>query len=296
MTKSLWEFRGLLLLLRDCGFGSISRQGALEIGAFAITWIRNGGCALIEQESERSVYGIPTTEYEENAFGLWLSISRKALTLSDRALLFAVLKDFFEAGYSIELPKLKQELKPLEYGEEHLLLLWKVYKNAVGARTAVDHNKVLRIGSDSAAHTKVHSNKVFIVHGHDKASRLELEQLLRDELDLDPIVLQDSPNDALETILSKVERLAGDCHAAIVLMTPDDVVGTNKRPRQNVVLELGYFIGRWKPKERRIIVVRSGDLEAPSDMGGILYLDFKSSPKELYLPLRNQFRHWGFSV
>ena len=115
--------------------------------------------------------------------------------------------------------------------------------------------------------------KVFVVHGHDDKARLELVHLLKDELGLQPIVVRDQPNQSLESILGKIERLADECHAAVVLMTPDDSASNGMRARQNVVLELGYFLGLWrKPTERRIILIRNGAVEIPSDIAGVIYM------------------------
>jgi predicted nucleotide-binding protein len=58
-------------------------------------------------------------------------------------------------------------------------------------------------------------------------------------------------------------------------MTPDDVGGTRggrslPRARQNVVLELGFFIGLLKRKN--VLALVAGDLETPSDINGVLYV------------------------
>jgi len=67
---------------------------------------------------------------------------------------------------------------------------------------------------------------------------------------------------------------------AIVLLTPDDEgfkKGETPKPRarQNVVLELGYFIGRLG-RERVCALIR-GNVEIPSDFGGVVYEQFDES-------------------
>jgi len=139
------------------------------------------------------------------------------------------------------------------------------------------------------------SNKIFIVHGWDDKSRLELCNILKDDLKLEPIVLQENPNNTVETIISKFERLANECSAAIVMFTPDDEAGTNKRARQNVILELGYFLGKFQSSnERKIIILKKGDIEIPSDISGVLYLEYNKHIKEIYYDLKKQFEHWGY--
>lgn len=145
--------------------------------------------------------------------------------------------------------------------------------------------------------TVAQSNKVFIVHGHDDKSRLELCNLLKDDLKLDPIVLQDQANNSIETIIGKFERLASDCSAAIVLFTPDDNAGDNKRARQNVIFELGYFLGKFhEEKDRKIIILKKGNIEIPSDINGVLYFEYSKAVKEIFYDLRKQLEHWGYNV
>jgi predicted nucleotide-binding protein len=47
--------------------------------------------------------------------------------------------------------------------------------------------------------------------------------------------------------------------------------GRQKRARQNVVLELGYFIG--KLKRSRVCALYKSGVEIPSDYQGVLYID-----------------------
>jgi predicted nucleotide-binding protein len=59
-------------------------------------------------------------------------------------------------------------------------------------------------------------------------------------------------------------------------MTPDDEGGPiasaerSARARQNVVFELGFFIGRLGPE--RVAAILKGDVERPSDFNGIAYI------------------------
>lgn len=120
--------------------------------------------------------------------------------------------------------------------------------------------------------------KVFIVHGHDGELKQSAARLLQ-LLDLEPIILAEQP-DGGKTIIEKFEAHS-DVWFAVVLLTPDDV-GASKldfqnddkdklhgRARQNVILELGYFIG--KLGRANVCVLHKGDIELPSDVLGILY-------------------------
>jgi predicted nucleotide-binding protein len=119
------------------------------------------------------------------------------------------------------------------------------------------------------------STKVFIVHGHDRAVK---ESTIRfvEKLGLTPVVLDESPNKG-RTIIEKFEDLAADVVFAIVLFTPDDVGGKaargtklQRRARQNVVFELGFFVGRLG--RDRVCLLHKADAEIPSDLHGVLYV------------------------
>jgi len=90
-------------------------------------------------------------------------------------------------------------------------------------------------------------NKVFIAHGHDEVAKQIVARFVS-QLDLEPIILHEQPNCG-RTIIEKLEA-----HTlvdfAVVLLTPDDVgypaddaTKQSKRARQNVILELGLFLG-----------------------------------------------------
>lgn len=81
-------------------------------------------------------------------------------------------------------------------------------------------------------------------------------------------------------------------------MTPDDVGGNNKdnlspRARQNVVAELGYFLG--KLGRNRVAALVKGEVEIPSDFNGVVYtpLDDHGAWK---MKLANELAHAGLSV
>ena len=91
-----------------------------------------------------------------------------------------------------------------------------------------------------------YARKVFIVHGHDNEPKLEMARLL-EKLDFEAIILHEQINKN-RTIIEKIEANS-DVGFAVVLLTPDDHGGmsgkdSSPRARQNVILELGYFIGR----------------------------------------------------
>lgn len=120
-------------------------------------------------------------------------------------------------------------------------------------------------------------NTVFIVHGRDDAARQATERFLLDVTGVRPVVLRDQPNSG-RTIIEKFEDETEAIGFAVVLLTGDDEGGVRgesarqRRARQNVVLELGFFLGALT--RRRVAVLYEPGVELPSDMSGILYTEF----------------------
>lgn len=118
-----------------------------------------------------------------------------------------------------------------------------------------------------------YSRKVFVVHGHDVGARETVARFLS-RLEFEPIILHEQANQG-RTIIEKFTA-HGDVGFAVVLLTPDDEgceAGGKPRPRarQNVILELGYFVGLLG--RERVLALRRGDVEIPSDFTGVLYED-----------------------
>jgi predicted nucleotide-binding protein len=118
------------------------------------------------------------------------------------------------------------------------------------------------------------SNRVFVVHGHDVAAK-ECVARFVDKLSLTSVILHEQPNLG-QTLIEKFEAFS-DVGFAVVLLTPDDIahaVGApkvkRKRARQNVVLELGYFLGRLG--RNRVCALYVDDVEVPSDYQGVAYI------------------------
>ncbi len=113
---------------------------------------------------------------------------------------------------------------------------------------------------------------IFIVHGHNEEIKITIARVI-EKLGLTPIILHEKPNEG-KTIIEKFESHS-KVGFAIVLLTDDDEgkskneIDLKKRARQNVVLELGYFIG--KLNRSRVLPLYTEDVELPSDMQGVLY-------------------------
>ena len=141
------------------------------------------------------------------------------------------------------------------------------------------------------------SKNVFIVHGRDTGPAYELANILRD-FNLNPIILSEQASGSL-TIIEKLEKYSNVGYA-FVIMTPDDMGGLTteqqfkSRARQNVILEFGYFTGLLG--RDRITCLYTGDIELPSDMHGVVYVQFHKTVKEIYWYLVKALRAVGYTI
>lgn len=155
-------------------------------------------------------------------------------------------------------------------------------------------------GKKSKSDNKIHNKNIFIVHGHKDEMKLAVSNVLK-KLGLEPIVLQEQPNQS-RTIIEKFEEEAGKSSFAIVLISPDDNVGAVKekpfRARQNVILELGYFIGTLGRKNVLALYdITQGDIiELPSDISGILYKPYDKADGNWRFELADELRAAGYNV
>ncbi len=131
--------------------------------------------------------------------------------------------------------------------------------------------------SSSSPHSgvEVANQQIFVVHGHDKEARDQLELALF-RLGLQPFILMNTSGGG-KTIIEALEGHIGrDFTSAfgIVLMTPDDrgypiAEGSAKeepRARQNVILETGMLLSSLT--RDRIALLVKGHMEIPSDLLG----------------------------
>ncbi len=166
---------------------------------------------------------------------------------------------------------------------------------------------------------KAVSKNIFLVHGRDHEPKLELARML-EKLGLNAIILSEQP-DRGRTIIEKLEQETIDVGYAFVILTPDDMgigelirelseqyplineLAKNRlitssvlkpRARQNVILELGYFVG--KIGRNRVCCLYKGDVELPSDIHGVLFKKFSKSVEECYKGIVAELRAAGYKV
>lgn len=196
-------------------------------------------------------------ENDKQVLGLTLLLIEKFADNPDYAINFS--HDFFYSGSSIS-------------SGIHSLIRQLIIPFARDYKTYV-----LNSGNTEPKLQMPQSKEIFIVHGHDGEARESVARFLG-SIGFVPIILHEQANRG-RTIIEKVEA-HGNVGFAVVLLTPDDE-GKSKsatelepRARQNVLLELGYFIGRLG--REKVCALKKGEVEIPSDFAGIVWAPMDS--------------------
>lgn len=159
-----------------------------------------------------------------------------------------------------------------------------------------EHPIDVKAGRKSHSKSSDH-RKVFIVHGHDQGVKEAVARFIT-KIGLVPVILHEQPNEG-RTVIEKFEDFS-DVPYAIALLTPDDIGASVKDPenlrdraRQNVLFEFGFFIGLLG--RRNVCGLVRGDLDLPSDYGGVLYVPYDEADG-WKLPLVKELKAAGFDV
>jgi hypothetical protein len=139
-------------------------------------------------------------------------------------------------------------------------------------------------------------SRVFIVHGRDEGPRESVARFVQ-KLGLVPIILHEQPNKG-QTIHEKIFSNS-NVGFAIVLLTPDDVgkhvdeIDLSPRARQNVIFELGYFIGRLG--RERVCALLKDNVQLPTDYDGVAYQKYESNGR-WQQDLARELQSCGFEI
>lgn len=140
--------------------------------------------------------------------------------------------------------------------------------------------------------------RVFIVHGKDDAMKEAVARVI-EKLDLEPVILHEQP-ELGRTIIEKFTQCSNVGYA-VILLSPDDFaypkgLAPEKgkyRARQNVILELGYFIGRLGRERVMALIKRGKDFEIPTDFAGVVYTPFD---EQWRFKLTKELKACGYNV
>ncbi|HWA22854.1 MAG TPA: nucleotide-binding protein [Caulobacterales bacterium] len=150
--------------------------------------------------------------------------------------------------------------------------------------------------SAPAESRKATPQRVFIVHGRDDEAKNAVALLLR-KLGVQGIILHDQANRGA-TLIEKFESNS-ECDFAVILLTPDDE-GRHKndgallpRARQNVVLEMGFFVA--KLTRKNVCALYVPGVELPSDVQGIAYVEIDERGRWEF-ELASELKAAGFPI
>lgn len=183
----------------------------------------------------------------------------------------------FKQSYSLWVNNCETYLERIKFGKDRITLFRTYALNyrfdeIMGMLLSIEANQPnlvvkKKVGKSAA------TDKVFIVHGHNEAVKEKVARFV-EHLKLKPIILHEQA-DKGRTIIEKFEANSEDVNFAIVLLTADDSGKANKetdfkqRARQNVIFEMGYFIGMLS--RSHVFMLLEEGVEKPSDLDGIVY-------------------------
>jgi predicted nucleotide-binding protein len=141
--------------------------------------------------------------------------------------------------------------------------------------------------------------RAFIVHGHDTRALHELAYFIRSSLKWPhPVILRELPSKG-RTIIEKLEEATEKIDIAFVLLTADDKAAPvnapdeiKRRSRQNVIFELGYLFAKLQRIGGRVILLHQGEIEIPSDITGICYVDISKGIEAAGEAVRRELGPW----
>ena len=206
------------------------------------------------------------------------------------------LKEFNDINYSPIVINMGDSQSAYESGLERAAALLESMVEEI-AEYWPDESAALSTPQPVVANQPLDSKEVFVVHGRDEGAKQTVARFL-ESLELEPIILQEQPNEG-RTIIEKFEEYS-QVAFAVVLCTRDDVGALaseqdnyKKRPRQNVLLEWGFFLG--KIGRDRVCALVKGGVEIPSDYSGVVYIEMDDS-NGWQLQLVKELRSAGLPV
>lgn len=124
--------------------------------------------------------------------------------------------------------------------------------------------------------------QVFIVHGHNELMKSTVARFI-EHLNLEAIILHEKASKG-KTLIEKFS-LHSDVHYAIVLLSADDrgfsknesIDNSKLRARQNVIFELGFFIGKLGRENVHAIFEQLDNFDMPTDFAGVAMTPFDAA-------------------
>jgi predicted nucleotide-binding protein len=119
---------------------------------------------------------------------------------------------------------------------------------------------------------------------------------------LEPFILQNQDGGGKTLIEALEQRIYDEAAFGIVLVTPDDYgyakadgeEARSPRARPNVILEMGMVmaaLGR-----DRMVILKKGEVEMPSDTQGLIYLGFNDRVQDVVAGLVKRLKAAGIEI
>lgn len=113
--------------------------------------------------------------------------------------------------------------------------------------------------------------RVFISHGRSNDWRA-VQPFIEKDVGLPTIELAQEPNLG-RTIIEKLIDNADRCDSAVIVMTGDDVANEDeRRVRENVMHEVGFFQGRYG--RSMVVLLHEEGVNVPTNLSGVAYIPF----------------------
>ncbi|MCK9254768.1 MAG: nucleotide-binding protein [Bacteroidales bacterium] len=144
------------------------------------------------------------------------------------------------------------------------------------------------------------SKNIFLVHGHNEEMKQSCARFI-EKLGLNPIILHEQPNRG-RTIIEKFTEYS-DVNFAVILLSADDIAFSKNdkvenamlRARQNVILELGFFLGKIGRENVIVLHENAKNFEFPSDYQGVLFTPYDTS-ENWKLAIARELKEVGYNI
>lgn len=230
--------------------------------------------------SDHTAWDNTTRDYLIKCFGSKSENVDAVIHASSSEPLYAGMSDEESEQYSAS--QLENQIKMLESCIEQLETEIELSKSNTGR---IETQEETIVGND-----------VFIVHGRNHGIKETVARFIH-KLGLNPIILHEQPNLG-RTLIEKFTDYS-NVGFAIVILTGDDLGKASDEPdlhnraRQNVIFELGYFIG--KLGRAKVCALYEEGVELPSDYKGIVYIPLNSAEKWKY-DLVKELKASGYAI
>jgi predicted nucleotide-binding protein len=160
--------------------------------------------------------------------------------------------------------------------------------------------KALEINEKTENKKSELSKNIFIVHGHNEEMKQSSARFI-EKIDLKPIILHEQPSKG-KTIIEKFNNYS-NVSFAVVLLSADDIAynkndkieNASYRARQNVIFELGFFIGKIGRENVVVLHEQIENFEIPSDYKGVLYIPYDNNGN-WKLSIAKELKAIGFNI